>query len=97
VSAAPDERPRRDKPWYPGQPVGVVLCLADGGWRWSAVTQRDGKRGLTCGRLDGGLLEPEAKEALLRNLACDGVELVGEWRSDRPGRWTADMRPVPGA
>jgi hypothetical protein len=61
------------------------------------VTQRDGKRGLACGRLNGGLLEHEAKAALLRGLACDGVELSGEWRSDEPGWWAADMKPVSGA
>jgi len=93
----PDDRSWRDKPWYPGQPVGVVLYKADDGWRWSAVTQRDGKRGLACGRLNGGLLEHEAKAALLRGLACDGVELSGEWRSDEPGWWAADMKPVSGA
>jgi hypothetical protein len=62
------------------------------------VTQRDGKPGgLLCGNLTGELLEEEAKAALLRAIARDGVELDGEWRSDKPGWWAADMKPVPGA
>ncbi len=61
------------------------------------MAQRDGKRGLVCGRLGGKLSEAEAKAALLRNLACEGVELAGEWRCDRPGWWAVDLKPVPGA
>ena len=75
VGTAPEDRSWRDGPWYPGLPVGVVLYEADGGRRWSAVTQRDGRRGLVCGVLPGDLVEHEAKAVLLRNLARDGVEL----------------------
>ena len=97
MSNAPDERPWQDKPWYPGRPVGVFLYQTGSGWRWSAATERNGKRGLLCGGLDGDLSEPEAKAALLRGMAFDGVELAGEWRSDKPGRWNADLRPILGA
>lgn len=93
VSDVPDYRTWREKPWYRGRPVSVVLYRADDGWRFATIAER---QGIVDGRLRRpDLSDDEAKESLLQDLAVsDGVELSGEWRSDQPGWWNADLTPL---
>lgn len=83
----------RDKPWYPGRPTAIVLSETPAGWRFALTTDRQGS-------VDGRLGQPELTadaaqgEMLQRLRANDEVELDGEWRTDKPGWWSADLRPI---
>jgi hypothetical protein len=82
----------RDKPWYPGRPIAVVLYRGDNGWSFALTTDRPA---IVDGRLGQPDLEPDgAKDAILRQL-LDNEQVVidGEWKSERPNFWSADLKP----
>ena len=83
----------RDKPWYAGRPTSLVLYFsAEVGWRFALTTDRPA---IVDGRLGETDLTPEQAKAKILDLirGTEEVELDGGWRSDKPGWWSADLKP----
>jgi hypothetical protein len=66
-SDEPDYRTWRDKPWYRGRPVSVVLYETPEGWRWATTTEKGGI-------VDGWLREPGLSETRAQHLMIDSLQ-----------------------